>query len=53
MLAPQTYMVERTDALTNETWTTLSTGIPSAGETSTFTDDSPLSGEAFYRIRRP
>jgi hypothetical protein len=53
LLQPQTFTVQKKSALTDTNWTTLSTGIPSAGSTTEFTDDSAGADAAFYRITSP
>ena len=53
MLLPQTFTLQKKDALSDANWTTLASGIPSGGSTTTFTDDSATVGTAFYRITSP
>jgi len=53
LLPPQTFTVQKRDSLTDSSWTTLETGIPSAGSTTTFTDNSATSRTAFYRVTSP
>jgi len=49
-----TYTVQRKFNLTDPTWTTLTSGLPSGGDTTSFTDTtSGPGGTAFYRICWP
>jgi len=48
-----TYTVQKKNALTDATWTTLVTGLPSAGATTSYVDSSATNDVAFYRIVSP
>jgi hypothetical protein len=48
-----TYTVQKKNALTDPDWTTLATGWPSAGATTSYTDTSAGSAAGFYRITSP
>lgn len=53
LLAPQSFTVQKKEALADAVWTTVATGITSAGSTTTFTDNSATTDQAFYRITSP
>lgn len=53
LLLPQTFTVQKKNSLNDINWTTLATGVPSGGTTTTFTDDSASGEAAFYRIMSP
>jgi hypothetical protein len=53
LLLQQTFTVQRKDALTDPDWTTLATGVVSAGNTTTYTDHSAAGETAFYRVLSP
>jgi hypothetical protein len=49
-----TYSVQRTFSLSPASWTTLATGVPSGGDTTTYTDSTVGSAtQAYYRISWP
>ena len=48
-----TYTVQKKNALTDPDWTTLATGWPSAGGTTSYTDTSAGGAAGFYRITSP
>jgi hypothetical protein len=50
-LMPATYTVLRKTALTDLIWTTVATGIPSAGTSTTYTDNPP-GGAAYYWVKQ-
>ena len=52
-LSTTTYPVQRKNSLTETNWTTLATGIHSAGATTSYVDDSATAGAAFYRVTSP
>ena len=52
-LTSPTYTVQRKYTLNDPTWTTVATTIPSAGSSTTYTDNSPGSSAAYYRIAAP
>ena len=52
-LTTPTYTVLRKTALSDPTWTTVATGIPSAGTSTTYTDNDPVGETAYYRIAVP
>jgi hypothetical protein len=52
-LLPQTFTVRRKNTLADANWTTLATGIPSGGSTTTFTDDSASATAAYYQVISP
>lgn len=48
------YSVLRKDSLSAASWTTVASGLPSGGATTSYTDTSPPAGaSAFYRITSP
>ncbi len=53
LLLPQTFSVQRKDALSDANWTSIATGISSGGSTTTFTDNSAAASAAFYRVTSP
>lgn len=53
LLSPQTFTVQKKNALSDANWTTLVTGVPTGGSTTTFTDNSATASAAFYRITSP
>jgi hypothetical protein len=50
LMAP-TYTVLRKTALTDPAWTAMATGIPSAGASTTYTDNAP-GGAAYYWVKQ-
>jgi hypothetical protein len=52
-LSLSTYTVQRKTALNDPTWSTVATGIPSAGTLTTYTDNAPVTDTAYYRISMP
>jgi hypothetical protein len=50
-LMPSTYTVLRKAALTDSTWATVATGIPSGGTSTTYTDNAP-GGAAYYWVKQ-
>jgi hypothetical protein len=52
-LTTPTYSVQKKNALTGAAWTTVATAIPTAGSSTTYTDNSPGSSAAYYRIAVP
>jgi hypothetical protein len=53
LLPPQTFTVQRKNALSDALWTTLAAGISSGGSTTMFTDNSAAASAAFYRVTSP
>ena len=52
-LTTSTFTLLRTLSLSNPTWTTVATRIPSAGSFTSYTDHPPAGLAAFYRITAP
>jgi hypothetical protein len=52
-LTSPTYTVQRKYTLSDPTWTTVATAIPSAGSSTAYTDNSPGSSAAYYRVAAP
>jgi hypothetical protein len=52
-LSTPTYSVQRKNSLTDSTWTTVATGVPSGGYTTTNVDTSATGNSAFYQITWP
>lgn len=52
LMAP-TYTVLRKNALSEPTWTTVATGVPSAGNLTSYTDNAPGGDAAYYQIAAP
>ncbi len=51
--ATVTYTVQKKNDLTDPAWTTLATGLPSAGATTSYLDSSASGPAGFYRITSP
>jgi hypothetical protein len=52
-LASPVYSVQRKLSLVDSNWTTIASGIFSAGNTTSFTDNTATDSSAFYRITSP
>jgi hypothetical protein len=52
-LTTPAYTVQKKNALSDPDWTTLATGLPSAGYTTTYIDNTAAGNSAFYRIVWP
>ncbi len=52
-LLPQSFTVQKKNSLGDANWTTAATNLPSAGGTTSFSDNSATNGSAFYRITLP
>ena len=52
-LTTPTYAVQKKNALSDATWTTLATGLLSGGSTTSYVDTSAGAATAFYRISAP
>jgi hypothetical protein len=52
-LTTPTYSVQKKNSLTDPNWTTVATGIPSGGYTTTNIDSSATGSSAFYRVTWP
>jgi hypothetical protein len=52
-LLPGTFTVRKKSALTDASWITIATGIPSGGSTTTFTDDFASAAAAYYQVLSP
>jgi hypothetical protein len=52
-LTTPTYTVQRKNTLGDAAWTTVATAVPSAGNSTSYTDPSPGGSTAFYRIAVP
>jgi hypothetical protein len=53
LLLPQTFTVQKKNALSEPNWTTVAAGLPSGGGTTSFTDNSATTSAAFYRVTSP
>src|SRR5262249_47444666 len=49
----QTFTVQRKHNINDVSWTTLTTGLPTGGNTTTFVDPAALPDNAYYRITCP
>jgi BNR repeat-containing family member len=52
-LTTPTYTVRRKNAMSDPDWTTLATGLPSAGKTTTYVDGLATGNTAFYQVSWP